>query len=228
MEEQYPSNSNKAQPEKVVEKTAPKKVVTKPQVEEPVKKIEKITINTVVRRKKPWTKRFSESFMGGDAQSVGSYVVVDVLLPAAKDMVADAVSQGIERMLFGEARTPRGRSLGNRGVGGSSSHVSYNRYSGNSQNNRPGPKPMSNRARANHDFDEIVLATRAEAEEVIDNLFALVDSYDTATVADLYGMVGQTGSYTDEKWGWSDLRGTSISRVKGGYLLDLPRPQYLD
>ena len=87
---------------------------------------------------------------------------------------------------------------------------------------------MSNRARANHDFDEIVLATRAEAEEVIDNLFALVDSYDTATVADLYGMVGQTGSYTDEKWGWSDLRGTSISRVKGGYLLDLPRPQYLD
>lgn len=224
MEEQYPSNSNKSH----TENQTPKKAAPKePTEQKSVKKVEQITVNTVVRRKKPWTRRFSETFMGGDAQSVGSYIIVDVLIPATKDAIADAVSQGIERMLFGEAQ-PRRRPTGNRSVGGSSSHVSYNRYSGNSQTARTGPKPISPRARANHDFDEIVLATRAEAEEVVDNLYSLVDSYDIATVADLYGMVGQTGSYTDEKWGWSDLRGTSISRVKGGYLLDLPRPQYID
>lgn len=226
MEEQYPSNSNKDQ----TEKTTPisKKVSPKSSDEVTSKKVEQITINTVVRRKKPWHKRFSESFMGNNAQSVGNYIVIDVLLPAAKDMVADAVSQGIEKMLFGDSHTPRARSTGNRGTGGNASYVSYNRYSGNSQNSRTGPKPISQRARANHDFDEIVLATRAEAEEVVDHLYSLVDNYEVATVADLYGMVGQTGSYTDEKWGWNDLRGTSISRVKGGYLLDLPRPQYLD
>ncbi|AVO25297.1 hypothetical protein SEA_ODESZA_57 [Gordonia Phage Odesza] len=224
MDEQYPSNSNKVQTNPV----APKKAEAN-QEKKPEKKVEQITTNSVVRRKKPLMKRFSESFVGGDAQSVGAYIVADVLLPAAKDMVADAVSQGIEKMLFGEARAPRSRPAGNRGVGGVGSHISYNRFSGNSQTTRPGaPKPISPRARATHDFDEIILATRAEAEEVIDNLYSLVGDYDVATVSDLYGMVGQTGNYTDEKWGWSDLRGTSISRVKGGYLLDLPRPQFID
>lgn len=224
MDEQYPSNSNKVQTNKV----APKETGKAPE-EKSEKKIEQITVNSVVRRKKPWGKRFSEHFMNGDAQSVGTYILADVLLPAAKDMVADAVSQGIEKMLFGEARAPRGRTPGNRGFGGSTSHVSYNRYSSNSNQQRNnGPRQMTPRARANHDFDEIILATRAEAEEVIDNLYSLVSDYDVATVSDLYGMVGQTGSYTDEKWGWTDLRGTNVSRVKGGYLLDLPRPQFID
>lgn len=222
MDEQYPSNSkNKVQPSKVAaEKSQPEKVI---------KKVEKITVNEVVRRKKPMGKRFTESFMGGDAQSVGAYILADVLLPAAKDMVADAVSQGIEKMLFGEARAPRSRAVGNRGIGGATTHVSYNRYSGNSQT-RPASTtaPMSTRAKATHDFDEIVLSTRAEAEEVLDNLYSLVSDYDVASVSDLYQMVGMTASYTDEKWGWADLRGTSVTRVKGGYLLDLPRPSIID
>lgn len=222
MDEQYPSNSRSAQTKKVAQQQP------KAQPEKAEKKVEQITVNSVVRRKKPLGKRFTESFVGGDAQSVGAYIVADVLLPAAKDMIADAVSQGIEKMLFGEARAPRSRAVGNRGIGGATTHVSYNRYSSNSQNRQQGPKPISPRARATHDFDEIILSTRAEADEVLDNLFNLVSEYDFATVADLYGMVGVTGSYTDEKWGWSDIRGTSVSRVKGGYLLDLPRPQYID
>lgn len=217
MDDNYPSNSKSVQPKPVAAKAEPK-------VE---KKIEKITVNSVVRRKKPLGKRMGEMLGGGDAQSVGSYIVTDVLLPAAKDMVADAVSQGIEKMLFGESRGARARPSGNRGTGGASSHVSYNRYAVN-PGHRPEPRAMSPKAKANHDFDEIILSTRAEAEEVLDNLFTLVSDYDAATVSDLYGMVGQTGSYTDEKWGWSDLRGSSISRVKGGYLLDLPRPSFID
>jgi hypothetical protein len=72
------------------------------------------------------------------------------------------------------------------------------------------------------------LATRVEAEEVIDRLFDVVSRYETATVADLYEMVGVTGNYTDDKWGWTDLRGASVQRVRNGYLLDLPRPEPLD
>ncbi|WNM72439.1 hypothetical protein SEA_MOSSY_60 [Gordonia phage Mossy] len=222
MDEQYPSNSRNVQPTKM----AAKKVASEQAEKKTDKKIEQITVNSVVRRKKPLSKRFTESFVGGDAQSVGAYIVADVLLPAAKDMIADAVSQGIEKMLFGEARGPRARPAGNRGTGGATTHVSYNRYSGNS-NQRSTQSAMSYRARETHNFDEIILSTRAEAEEVLDNLFSLVSDYDVATVADLYGMVGQTAQYTDEKWGWSDIRGTSVTRVKGGYLLDLPRPEFI-
>lgn len=87
---------------------------------------------------------------------------------------------------------------------------------------------MSQRGRARHDFDEIVLDERAEAEEVIDKLYEVVSRYEFATVADLYDLVGLPSNHTDHKWGWSDLRGAGVSRIRDGYLLDLPDPEPLD
>lgn len=211
--DEFPSNSQK--------------VVKKPEKQEKAtddKKVEKVVTGEVVQRKKPLGKRMAETFVGGDAQSVGQYVVMDVLIPAAKDTIADAVSQGIERMLFGEVRSTSRRT----GARPSNGHVSYNRYSGGGHPalKREEPK-ISPRARANHDFDEIILATRPEAEAVIDRLFDLISRYETATVADLYDLLGITGNYTDDKWGWTDLRGAGALRIRGGYLLDLPKPEAL-
>lgn len=214
--ENYPSNS---QTRKAAAKQEP------PQKE---KKVEKIVVGEVTRRKKPLGRRFTETFIRGDAESVWMYVASDVLIPAAKDMIADAVSQGIEKMLYGETR---GRSRSSRaGIGKSTgTYTSYNRFSVN-PGHRPDPREaqISRRARATHNFDEIILATRHEADEVLDNLFSLVDDYDVATVADLYDMVGQSSAYTDEKWGWTDIRGANVTRIKGGYLLNLPRPNHID
>ena len=209
--ENYPGNSKR-----VTAKEPEKKAPTKE------KKVEKIVVGGVTRRKKPLGKRFSETFVGGDAQSVAAYVMNDVMIPAAKDMIADAVSQGIEKMLFGESR---GRSRGASVAG--AAYTSYNRISTQAKANAP-KRDISQRARASHDFDEIILDTRAEAQEVLDSLFTLISDYDVATVADLYEMVGQTGTFTDEKWGWVDMRGASVTRIKGGYLLNLTRPVYID
>ena len=102
--EDYPSNSHK-------KKTPPKAI-------EEAKKVERVVEGEVIRRKKPLGKRFAELFIGGDAKSVGSYVMFEVLLPAVKDTLADAMSQGVERMLFGEARSTSrrtGRRPGGRG-----------------------------------------------------------------------------------------------------------------
>lgn len=214
--EEFPGNSHK-------KKTGPAKDA------EP-KKVEKIISSDAVLRKKPLSKRFAETFVSGNGKGVAGYVVMDVLIPAAKDMVADAMSQGVERMLFGEARSTS-RRTGLR-PGGSSSYVSYNRYSSGSPvsgSRREEPRVTpSRRARATHNFAEIILATRVEAEEVIDRLFDLVSRYETATVADLYDLVGAERSYTDDKWGWADLRGAGVTRIREGYLLDLPRPEPLD
>lgn len=185
-------------------------------------KIEKVIEGEVVRRKKPLGKRIAETFGATDMKSVGGFVLIDVLVPAAKDMVADAISQGIERMLFGEVRSTSRRPHKQYSNNG---YVSYNRYNSQSQQKQSIP---SRRARASHDFDEIILETRVEAEEVIDRLFDLISKYESATVADLYELVGVQGSYTDDKWGWVDIRGAGITRIRNGYLLDLPRPEPLD
>jgi hypothetical protein len=202
---EYPSNSNASR--------------------EPAKKepIERVTQSEAFQRKKSVGKRFSETFLGGDARSVGSYIFFDVFLSAARDMVVDMVTMGAERMFYGESR-PRA-SRGFRPTGGFAGHTNYNRVAAGL---RPDPREaMSHRARATHDFGEIIIDTRVEAEAVVDKMFHQIEKYGQVTVADLYDLVGITSAYTDNKWGWIDLQGTDIRRTRDGYLLKLPPPDSL-
>lgn len=190
------------------------------------KKVEKIITGQVVKREKPLGRKIAETFVGDDVQSVGSYILFEVLIPAAKSMISDAASQGVERILFGDASSRRISSRSR-----NSAPISYNRmHSGSTRSDldRPGGREFSQRARSNHNFDEIVLETRVEADEVLESMGDVISNYDIVTVADLYDLVGITGSFTDDKWGWSDIRGAGVTRVRNGYLLNLPRPRPID
>jgi hypothetical protein len=191
------------------------------------KNLSRVTSSDVVRKKKSLRKRFSESFIAGTPKLAFQFVVLDVLLPAAKDMVVEATHSGMEKLIYGEARRrgslpPQSGSLG---------YVNYGRFS----SGPPGrgglsssQRAMSRQARARHDFDEILLDSRTEAEEVIDQLFEVINRYGAATVADLYELVGLASTHQDHKWGWTDIRGAGVSRDRNGYLLDLPDPHPLD
>lgn len=192
-------------------------------------KVEKVISGTATKRKKSLGSKVKETFTGDDAGTVGEYILFDVVIPAAKSMISDAVSQGIERMLFGDIRR---RPNGGPRVG--TNYTSYNRVS--SSGGSPGRafepdgprRSMTRKARATHDFDEIVLGSRGEAEQVIERLTDLVSTYDVATVSDLYDMVGITGSFTDDKWGWYDLREAQVTRIREGYLLSLPKTSEIE
>lgn len=188
-------------------------------------KVEKAITGQAVQRKKPLGKKIAETFTGDDMHSVGNYVLFDVILPAAKSMISDAASQGIERLMFGDSARRPSSGISRGGI----KHTSYNRmYSPNREDRPTGPRTLSQRARASHDFGEVVLTTRGEAETILDRLGDLIDNYDVATVSDLYDLAGITGSFTDDKWGWSSLSGSSVSRIREGYLLNLPSPTALD
>lgn len=178
-----------------------------------------------VQRKKPLGKRLKESFFGGTTKGVWEYVLADVLLPAARDMVADAASQGVERMVFGEARSV-GRRTGARPPISSYGSQPYTRYSTpvGRASGREEVRPVNRTIAEPFDFDDIVIATRPEAETVLERLGDLVDRYGAASVRDLYELVGITGNYTDDKYGWDDLRTAKYGRTRDGYVLDLPRP----
>lgn len=214
MVDEFPGNSNKS-------KERPKQVRR-----EPEKKIERVTQGRVQRRKKPRGRRLKEMFFGGDRRGVWEYITGDVLIPSLKDTIADVVTLGIERMIFDEVR-PSGRR-GSRYRRDPRGHTRYDRFSSPSSR-RDEPRDMSRRNRASHNFDEIILDSRVEAEEVIDSLFDLIQQFEEVTVSDLYQLVGISDSYTDQKWGWDDLTGAGATRLSGGgYLLDLPRPIPLD
>lgn len=181
------------------------------------KNVKRITTSEPIRRKKGLGRKFKNTFFGGDARTAVEYVIYSVMIPAAKDLLAEAVEQGTRTLIFGESRRQRSGP-----PSGPLGHVNYNRYS-QSQPRRQ----ISQQSRARHDFDEIALASRQEASDVVDRLFDLVSRFGEVTVADLYELVGIKSAHTDHKWGWTDVRGTGVVKVGDAFLLNLPDPQPL-
>lgn len=186
--------------------------------EEAEKNVESVVDGTVTTRTK---SRFAES-----VEKMWGYVTMDVILPAVKDMLSDAVAQGVDQLLFGESRG--GRSARRRSGNNDTGYISYNKYTPANKSRPTETRHISDRARANHQFDEIILQTRDDAEAVLERLYDLVAQFSTATVSDLYSLIGEKGKYTDEMWGWKDMRGSTVRRVRSGFMLDLPAPEYLD
>ena len=182
-----------------------------------------------IKRKKSVGKRFMEAFTGDDVQNVAQYVFWDVLIPAAKSAILDAITTGIERTLYGDSRPRSSVGGGYRTTG---SYTSYNRASKpTSTRYDSGWKPraerqMSRSARASHNFSEIILETRAQAEDVLEKLIDLIDRFDVASVSNLYAMVGVTGEFTDDQWGWNieSKPFFNFRKIPQGYLLELPAP----
>ena len=171
-------------------------------------------------RKKSDTKKFVDTFVAEDITSVKDYIVNEVLLPAAKKAISDIVTNGIEMLLYGE---PKSRNRDR-----SSSKVSYTRYYERERDrDRDYERGARTRVRG-YDFDDIILDTRREAEEVLDRMQDLIDNYGMVSVADLYDLVGIDGRYTDNKYGWTQLRSADVKHVRDGYLLMLPKALPLD
>lgn len=206
-EPDFPSNSHKK-----------KKEAQDEMPEKEKREIKQITKTAATKKKKSLGQKISETF-SGDEDSVGSYIMRDIIIPTLKDLLFNAVSGGVEMKLFGKSRG-RGRSR-NRGY--SNGYTSYETYS----NQRREPE-ISRRGRANHDFGEIILDSRADAEDVLAEMSDLVYEYGDATVAQLYQLVGITPDFTDHKYGWDNLDHCRPQRLRNGWGLSLPRPIPLD
>ena len=205
--ENFPANSHASKQEKADEEK--RGHVNKPVVQAGVK-----------QQKRSLGKRFAETFLGEDVDSVGSYILLDVLIPAVRDTIVNIVQSGIEMLIYGDTRGVRG---------GRNEHRSYYNYSTSYRSGvRDRDRAASYRSRRSNSIEDIVCEEKRDADEVIDQLLDLIDRYGQASVADLYDLVGITSSSTDWNWGWFNLSTATTRRVSGGYLIDLPKPQPLD
>lgn len=194
----YPSNSHKSKKEPIEEK----------------KDIQPVAKAKV--RKKSFGKKFASSIVSEDSSKNGimDYILYDVLVPAAKNTISDAITGGIEMLLFGEKRSKSSHVGRSRGT----SYVNYNGYSSRRDDRRD-----DRRSRAWN--DDIIFDSRAEGERVIDSLIDLADQYDYASIADLYSLVGIDSQHTDYNYGWTlqMLYKATITRERTGYYLNIPR-----
>ncbi len=184
------------------------------------KKVTKVVEGKVIAKEKGLFGKLGEIFLSEDAGKVKNYLVTDVIIPAIKDTIVDIVKNGIDMIFYGETRASNTRKTGGQ------TYVSYSNYYQPTSRNRSESRSDSNRSRgSNRDF---IFDSRGEAEKVLDTLTEIISEYKVASVADLCSMVGITGDWIDNKWGWYDLKDASVRRVHGGYKLDLPKTVYIE
>lgn len=181
-------------------------------------KVEKVVTGKVRTKKKSHVTKFADIFISEDAASVKSYVFMDVLVPAIKKAISDIVTDGIDIILYGGTGHTKKRSSGS-----NATYVAYRNYS--DRDRRDDRRRDEGYRRNRYNFDDLVLESRGEAEDVLDRMDELLDQYSQVTVADLYDLVGITGEYTDNKYGWTSLNTARVEPVRGGgYVLRLPNP----
>ena len=173
----------------------------------PEKKIEKIVRGNVVAKKKGTLQKLAELIVPEDVNDVKNYILEDIIVPTIKDGILDVVKA----------------MLGVNGRGGDrnarrASKVSYSSYYDSDRRDA-----TRTRTRTGYDYDDILLDNRGEAEDVIARMDELIATYGIVSVADLYDLVGITGSYTDNKYGWTDIRAAHVIRVSDGYMIKLPK-----
>lgn len=206
-EEMFPSNS----------------ISNRVKTQEPKKEIQKITTGKVSVKKPGLGKKIADTFLEDDVEHVKTYLVKDVVIPAIKDTIVDVGCSALE-MIFGS----RGRAFGRKVV--SKAGERYTNYASISYKGEQRERPRRGDREPMGDISQgIIVETRAEAEDVIFRLADLVDQYQMATVADLYSLCGMTGDFQSNKWGWESVAGARAVRQRGGgFLIDMPKPIYLE
>lgn len=189
----YKSNSNKSKLEQ----------------KQPEKKVEKIISGSAKAKKKSEVKKLTDVFISEDICNVKSYIWNDVIVPIVKK----AISETVDVILYGESGHSKKKSPASR--------VSYRSYYEDRDDNRR--RDYGSIRRSNYDYNDIVLENRGDAEEVLIKLDELIDVYGSASIADLYDMVGMSGSYTDNRYGWDKPGVGSVVHVRDGWLLKLPK-----
>ncbi len=199
--EEYKSNSHKSR--------------ERARTELPEKKVEKIVAGSVKTKKKSGINKIAGIFVPEDVDNVKEYIFEDIVVPAVKDIILDAVKAFL-------------------GVNGKSnrkstaSKVSYRRYyDEQAQGNRR--NYSSQNTASGCDFDDIFFNTRAEAENVLAAMDEIVASYRIVSVADYFDLVGVDGPWTGNNYGWTEnIRNARVINTRDGYTIKFPRANPID
>lgn len=200
----YKSNSNKSKKENL-------------KIED--QRVEKIVTGKVLTKKKSSLSKFTDEFISEDAKNIKSYVFGEVLIPAIKKAISDIVVDGIDIILYGGKNGRGGNKRSN------ADKISYRNYYNDDRNRNDRP---SDRLSAGYSYDDIILSSRGEAEDVLARMDELMDSYGLVRVADLKDLVGISGNYTDNRYGWTNIRNAQIVHVRDGWQIKMPRAATID
>lgn len=182
----------------------------------PQKKVEKVVSGNVTVKKKSVFAKMRDMFIAEDANKVGGYILMDVLVPSIKRAIVDIIKSSAD-MIFGTTGS-KTSSTTKYSYGG----IPYVNYSS------PNKKPEVPVARSQYEIGDINFENRADAENVLSQMDDIIGTYGQVSVADLCDLVGAPCDYAANKYGWKNLHDAVPIRTAHGYSLRLPRSTPLD
>lgn len=176
-------------------------------------KLEPVVTKSAKTKKKNELQKMFDILLPDGIEGFKQHLIFDVILPNVRDAFFDIVKETLYR--DGGPKKDRRPSERN----------SYDRYYKEKNASRSG----THKSKSRYSYDDVVFDDRADAEEVLDGMIDYLKTYDFVSVADMYELSGIESDYTDNKFGWDDLRTAKIIRERDGdYYIRLPRPVPID
>ncbi len=183
------------------------------------KRVTRTVSGEAIVHKKSSLAKIRDVFIAEDADKVGNYVVMDILVPSIKKAIVDIIKSSAD-MIFGTKSTSQNNQT--RYVYGSSiAHVSY----GQSFQNQKKTAEYQDDKPSQWDFSYIEFKTKEKADIVADEMCNLISVYGKAYVADLCDIIDEPCEFTANYYGWKDLHDLVPIKIPGTthYYLRFPK-----
>lgn len=223
--EELPSNSISKRVAPIRDDDTKKRLEEEREFFEGKPKFDRASRAKIIRKKSTITQSIAKAFVGDGKNGVGSYILYDVLVPAFKSLITDAVTSGVEMLVYGEAKgRTRGRDRGGPKV------INYGSFS---KRSRDDDDDRRERRRPTYDdkfnLDEIYFDDHSDAEDVLDELAERLEEYNEVSVADFFDLAGIDGAtHAHDKFGWKSLKRARLTHTRHGYVILFPDPIELD
>lgn len=175
-------------------------------------------INKVKIKKKSELQKATGNFIAEDLKNVGLSIWSDVVVPTFKKVITDIVTEGINRLIYGDSARPT--------TGSTASKISY----GSFYKNQTTTTTTRSSTVSGFMYDDILFPTRGDAEMVLDAMRKTLIKYSIVSVADMYDIAQvPTDNPQLNKYGWISLGTASIVRtLEGEYIIKLPQAQAIE
>ena len=210
------------------------------QTEEHKPKRKVVNGDVVSRKRHPFVKAI-ETLIYDDASELLRYIVSDIVRPALRDLLHDAIVGGADKAFYNRNFQTANTRSAYTPYGSYSRPVTINTPSGRTTQTTSTGQTPSHYIRSS-EVDDWIVNSRREAEDVIYELKTEIEEYDSATLSYLKDILDPEGiyihrSYMDNEYGWFKLgnvpiRTTKVLNRETGeleqrYMILLPRPVYL-
>lgn len=180
-------------------------------------------------RKPSVERKLRNIFISDDADSIGDYLIWSVLVPAIQGMLQDA-GHGIVDGIFGRGSGRYYREERRRGSY-YDRRDSYRRNNYASSYYNSDSYSHSRRGRYEPEYSEAFFRSRAKAEECLDTMEEIVSRRGYVTISHLSDLIGvpyDERENDDKEWGWYDISRCRIKGTRDGFVLEMPRPEWID